>query len=161
MKSPRACTIDGVTYPSQTAAAAALGLTRQRIHQLATQVPAGPRRQPSPVPVTIDDVVYPSVAEAAKSLGVSYWAARYFAKTGRTTPPRSRRTAKAAAGPSKPPLRNAAKTLRRIVVTLDTSIWIARLPLPRQRAIAKARRILMEQECSLREPAHKSSDADG
>jgi len=150
----RPCTIQGISYPSQTAAAAALGLTRQRVHQLAARTPAGLKPRTTQTPITIDNVVYPSVAEAAASLGVSYWAARYFAKTGRATSLGSRRTGKGAVRRSKPPFRNAAKTLQRVVANLDASIWIVRLPLSQQRAIAKARRILIEQECFLRELDH-------
>lgn len=45
MRKLKPCTIGGVDYPSHVAAAAALGVTRQRIHQLAAQ--CGRRPPPS------------------------------------------------------------------------------------------------------------------
>ncbi len=47
--------------------------------------------------------------------------------------------------PHQPPVRNAIKLIRRIVATLEGSIWIRRLPPSNQCGIVKARQILQEQ----------------
>jgi len=149
MRKLKPCRIRGVAYPSHAAAAAALGLTRQRIRQLARQ-PGGDRKKPpGGKPVTIDGTTYASIADAANALAVSYWAARYFVRLG--TMPRRRRAMQATANPTArakphhPPVRNAVKVMRRIVLTLERSIWIRRLPPQNQCAIVKARQILQEQ----------------
>jgi hypothetical protein len=147
------CSIRGVDYPSRSAAAAALGLTRQRIHQLATLPSNGRKARARSKPVTIDGVTYPSVAQAAGALGVSYWVARYLAKLG-TVSRRCRRVpvsskASVIAKPDRPPLRNAIKIIRRVVVTLESSVWIRRLPQSHQRAIAEALNVLQRQAAAL------------
>jgi len=148
MRKLKPCCIRGVAYPSHAAAAAALGLTRQRIHQLARQ-PGEDRRKPQGgKPVTIDGTTYASVADAADALAVSYWAARYFARLGTAPQRRAMRTkanSTARAKPRHPPVRNAIKVMRRVVLILEGSIWIRRLPPQNQCAIAKARQILQEQ----------------
>ena len=153
MSKLRPCSIRGVDYPSRSAAAAALGLTRQRIHQLATQPSNGRKARTRSKPITIDGVTYPGVAHAAGALGVSYWVARYLAKLG-TVSRRCRRApaslkANATAKPDRPPLRNAIKTIHRVVVTLERSVWIRRLPQSNQRAIAEALTVLQQQAASL------------
>lgn len=147
MRTPKPCTIRGVAYPSHAAAAAALGVTRQRIHQLAAQIPNGRVIRTGGKPVTIDGVTYSSTAQAAGALGVSYWAARYLARSGATAqrgkPPRP-----SVSGSTKadhPPTRNAVKILRRVAGLLESSVWIRRLPLPHHCEIAKARHILQQQ----------------
>lgn len=151
MSKLKPCSIRGVDYPSRSAAAAALGLTRQRIHQLATLPSGGRKAPPRSKPVTIDGVTYPGVAHAADALGVSYWVARYLAKLGtvsrrcRPTPASSTAIAK----PDRPPLRNAIKIIRRVVVTLESSVWIRRLPLSHQRTIAEALTVLQQQAAAL------------
>src|SRR5262249_42252246 len=68
MRKLKPCCIRGVAYPSHAAAAAALGLTRQRIHQLARQ-PGEDRKKPQGgKPVMIDGTTYASVADAADAL---------------------------------------------------------------------------------------------
>jgi hypothetical protein len=131
MSKLKPCSIRGVDYPSRSAAAAALGLTRQRIQQLATLPSDGRTAGARSKPVTIDGVTYPGVVHAAGALGVSYWVARYLAKLG-TVSRRSRRApasskTRAIAKPDRPPLRNAIKVIRRVVVTLESSVWIRRL----------------------------------
>jgi len=147
MRKLKPCSIGGVAYPSHAAAAAALGLTRQRIHQLAGQSEGGRKVRTGCKPVMIDGVRYPSTTAAAGVLGVSYWVARYLAKSGtamrrtRKPPPSAARKAK----PDRPPLRNAIKILRRMAATIETSVWIRRLPDARRCEIARARHILQEQ----------------
>lgn len=136
MSKLKPCSIRGVDYPSRSAAAAALGLTRQRIHQLAKQPLNGCKVRAGSKPVAIDGVTYGSVAHAAAALGVSYWA------------PASLK-ARAVAKPDRPPLRNAIKIIRRVVVTLESSVWIRRLPQSNQRAIAEALTVLHQQAASL------------
>jgi hypothetical protein len=153
MSKLKPCSIRGVDYPSRSAAAAALGLTRQRIQQLATRPSDGRKAGARSKPVTIDGVTYPGVAHAAGTLGVSYWVARYLAKLG-TVSRRSRRAsasskATAIAKPDRPPLRNAIKVIRRAVVTLESSVWIRRLSPSHQRAIAEALIVLQQQAASL------------
>jgi hypothetical protein len=143
----RPCSIRGVAYASHAAAAAALGLTRQRIHQLAAQTQEHRTIRARVKPVTIDGVTYASMAEAAGALGVSYWVARYLARSGTATR-RARRPTNLATTNARrehPPTRNAVKLLRRMTALLDSSIWIKRLPAPRRRAIGKARHILDRQ----------------
>lgn len=147
MSKLKPCSIRGVDYASHSAAAAALGLTRQRIHQLATQSSNGRKIRAGAKPVTIGDVAYPSIAGAAGALGVSYWVARYLARLGTATrrrklPPVSSR---AKAKLDQPPTRNAIKILRRMVIILDSSRWIRRLPELHKCEIAKARCILQHQ----------------
>ena len=169
MSKPKPCSIRGVDYPSRSAAAAALGLTRQRIHQLATQPLNGCRVRAGSKPVAIDGVAYASVSDAAVALGVSYWVARYLAKLG-TVSRRSRRApaslpATAIAKPDRPPLRNAIKIIRRVVVTLESSVWIRRLPQSHRRAIAEALTVLQQQAATLVEQESRElpgeSDAGG
>jgi hypothetical protein len=153
MSKLKPCSIRGVDYPSRSAAAAALGLTRQRIQQLATLPSDGRTAGARSKPVTIDGVTYPGVVHAAGALGVSYWVARYLAKLG-TVSRRSRRApasskARAIAKPDRPPLRNAIKVIRRVVVTLESSVWIRRLAPSHQRAIAEALTVLQQQAASL------------
>jgi len=153
MSKLKPCSIRGVDYPSRSAAAAALGLTRQRIQQLATLPSGGRKARARSKPVTIDGVTYLGVAHAAGALGVSYWVARYLAKLG-TVSRRNRRApasskARAIAKPDRPPLRNAIKMIRRVVVTLESSVWIRRLPPSHQRAIAEALTVLQQQAVSL------------
>lgn len=153
MSKPKPCSIRGVDYPTRSAAAAALGLTRQRIHQLATQPLNGCKVRAGSKPVAIDGVTYASVADAADVLGVSYWVARYLAKLG-TVSRRSRRApssfqATAITKPERPPLRNAIKIIRQVVVTLESSVWIRRLPQSHRRAIAEALTVLQQQAASL------------
>jgi len=153
MSKLKPCSIRGVDYRSHSAAATALGLTRQRIHQLATLPPDGRKARARSKPVTIDGVTYPGVAHAAAALGVSYWVARYLAKLG-TVSRRSRRApaslqARAIAKPKRPPLRNAIKIIRRVVVTLESSVWIRRLPQSHRRAIAEALTALQQQAATL------------
>lgn len=153
MSKPKPCSIRGVDYPSRSAAAAALGLTRQRIHQLATQPLNGGRVRARSKPVAIDGVTYASVADAAAALGVSYWVARYLAKLG-TVARRSRRApaslpATATTKPDRPPLRNAIKIIRRVVMTLESSVWIRRLPQSHRRAIGEALTVLQQQAATL------------
>jgi len=147
MSKLKPCSIRGVDYASHSAAAAALGLTRQRIHQLAVQSHNGRKIRAGARPVTIDDVTYPSVASAAGALGVSYWVARYLARLGTATRRRKRPPApsKAQARLDQPPMRNAIKILHRMVVILDSSRWIRRLPELHKGEIAKARCILQHQ----------------
>jgi hypothetical protein len=147
MRKLKPCSIRGVVYASHAAAAAALGLTRQRIHQLAAQPQEGRKVRACAKPVTIDGLTYPSTAEAAGALGVSYWVARYLARSGTATR-RARPPAITAAMTTRrehPPTRNAVKLLRRMATLLDSSIWIRRLPAPCRREIAKARHILERQ----------------
>jgi hypothetical protein len=147
MRKLKPCSIRGVAYPSHAAAAAALGLTRQRIHQLVAQPHNGRKARVPSKPVTIDGVTYPGIADAASALSVSYWTARYFARLG-TMPRRRKRppdASEARAKPDQPPLRNAMKIIRRAAMTLESSVWIRRLPLSNQRAIASARHILQQQ----------------
>ena len=153
MSKLKPCSIRGVDYPSRSAAAAALGLTRQRIHQLATQPLNGCRVRAGSKPVAIDGVAYASVSDAAVALGVSYWVARYLAKLG-TVSRRCRRApvsskASVIAKPDRPPLRNAIKIIRRVVVTLESSVWIRRLPQSHRRAIAGALTVLQRQAAAL------------
>lgn len=153
MSKLKPCSIRGVDYPSHSAAAAALGLTRQRIHQLATQPCNGRKARARSKPVTIDGVTYPGVAHAAEALGVSYWVARYLAKLGTVSrrcrrPPASLKAGEIAK-PDRPPLRNAIKIIRRVVVTLESSVWIRRLPQSNQRAITEALSVLQRQAASL------------
>ena len=65
MRKLKPCWIRGVAYASHAAEATALGLGRQRIHQLARQAGDGRRRRPASKPVTIDGTTYPCVADAA------------------------------------------------------------------------------------------------
>jgi hypothetical protein len=145
MRKLKPCSIRGVSYPSHSAAAAALGLTRQRIHQLAAQSESGYRTRKVCKPVTIDGVTYPSTAEAASALGVSYWVARYLAKSGTMARCCRPRTTCSSAKPNQPPTRNAIKLLRRMACDLEASIWIRRLPMPQRRQIVKACRLLQQQ----------------
>ena len=147
MRKLKPCSIRGVAYPSHAAAAAALGLTRQRIHQLAAQEDGGRKVGRQCMPVTIDRVTYSSTAEAAGALGVSYWVARYLARSGRPTRRPRSPTASSSAGakPDQPPLRNAVKLLRRMAATLESSIWIRRLPESCRCEIAAARHMLERQ----------------
>ena len=153
MSKLKPCSIRGVDYPSRSAAAAALGLTRQRIHQLATQPLNGCKVRAGSKPVAIDGVTYGSVVDAAAALGVSYWVARYFAKLGTASRRRPRApaslNARAVAKPDRPPLRNAIKAIRRAVATLESSVWIRRLPSSNRRAIAGALAVLQRQAASL------------
>ncbi len=147
MRKLKPCSIGGVAYPSHAAAAAALGLTRQRIHQLVAQPEGRCKVRNGCQPVTIDGVSYPSTTEAAGALGVSYWVARYLAKSG-TAMRRTRKPPQSAAEtakPDHPPTRNAIKILRRMAATLESSVWIRRLPDSRRCEIARARHILREQ----------------
>jgi hypothetical protein len=153
MSRPKPCSIRGVDYPSRSAAVAVLGLTRQRIHQLAAQPLNGCKVRVGSKPVVIDGVTYASVAGAAAALGVSYWVARYLAKLG-TVSRRSRRApaslqARAIAKPERPPLRNAIKIIRRVVAMLESSVWIRRLPQSHRRAIAEALTVLQQQAATL------------
>jgi len=98
-------------------------------------------------PVTIDGVTYPSTAHAAGVLGVSYWVARYLARSGAAAQRRKPRRP-SGSGRTKtehPPTRNAVKILRRVAGLLESSVWIRRLPLPHHCEIAKARHILQQQ----------------
>jgi hypothetical protein len=79
--------------------------------------------------------------------------ARYLAKLG-TVSRRSRRApasskTRAIANPDRPLLRNVIKVIRRVVVTLESSVWIRRLPPSHQRAIAEALTVLQQQAASL------------
>jgi|SRR5215813_3116519 len=153
MINPKPCTIGGIAYPSQSAAAIALGLTKQRIHQLLTEPY---HRQNTTTKarshVTIDGTAYESTAAAARALGVSYWAARYLVKLGGWPRCHKRRTAATRKSrPRQPPMRNAANIIQRTVDILATSIWIARLPISQQCKIAKAREILQNQADALME----------
>src|SRR5215468_11782725 len=106
MRKLKPCTIRGVAYPSHAAAAAALGLTRQRVHQLAAQTPNGRKIRTAGKPVTIDGVTYLSMAEAAGALGVSYWVARYLVRSGTAAARRGKRpppSGDASAKPERPP----------------------------------------------------------
>ena len=153
MRKPKPCSIRGVAYSSHAAAAAALGLTRQRVHQLAAQAEDGRKLRIGSKPVTIDGVTYPSTAEAADALGVSYWVARYLARSG-TAARRCRRSPAANGAPPKaghPPMRNAIKILRRTAALLESSVWIRRLPASHHCEIAKARHMLQQQADSLAE----------
>jgi hypothetical protein len=154
MRKLRPCTIGGVDYPSHVAAAAALGVTRQRIHQLAAQRPKGRKIQTGGKPVTIDGVTYSSTAQAAGALGVSYWVARSLAQSGTAAQcgQRRRPSGPGCAKPDQPPTRNAVKILRRVAGLLESSIWIRRLPPPHHCEIAKARHILQQQADLLAEP---------
>jgi hypothetical protein len=145
MRKLKPCSIHGVTYPSHSAAAAALGLTRQRIHQLVAQSESGRKVRKGCKPVTIGGVTYRSTAEAASALGVSYWVARYLAKSGQVTRRCRQRTTCSSAKPNQPPTRNAIKLLRRMAGDLKGSIWIRRLPLPQRRQIVRACRMLQQQ----------------
>jgi hypothetical protein len=147
MRKLKPCSIHGVGYPSHSAAAAALGLTRQRIHQLVAQSECGRKVGNRCKPITIGDVTYRSTAEAAGALSVSYWVARYLAKSGKATRRCRQRAACPAtkANANQPPTRNAVKLLRRMAAVLQSSVWIRRLPLPHHREIAKAGRILQRQ----------------
>jgi hypothetical protein len=145
MRKLKPCTIGGVDYPSHAAAAVAIGVTRQRIHQLAAQMPNGRKIRTDGKPVTIDGVTYPSTADAAGALGVSYWVARYLARSGTAAQRGKRRRPSGSAKPDHPPTRNAVKILRRMAGLLESSIWIRRLPSPHHCEIAKARHILQQQ----------------
>jgi len=147
MSKLKPCSIRGVDYPSHAAAAVALGLTRQRIHQLAAQPLNGCKIRTGSKPVTIGGVSYPSTAQAAAALSVSYWVARYLARLGTATRRRKRPPASSDAKTKtdQPPMRNAIKILRRMVVILDSSCWIRRLPELHKHEIVKARRILQHQ----------------
>jgi hypothetical protein len=146
MRKLKPCSIHGVTYPSHSAAAAALGLTRQRIHQLVARS-GSPKVSNRCKPVTIGGVTYRSTAEAASTLGVSYWVARYLAKSGKATRRCRQRAACSSANgnASQPPTRNAVNLLRRVAAVLQSSIWIRRLPSCHYREIVKAGRILEQQ----------------
>jgi len=163
MRKLKPCTIRGVAYPSHAAAAAALGVTRQRIHQLAALAPNGRKIRTGGRPVTIDGVTYSSTAEAAGALGVSYWVARYLvrsgmaARRGKRPPP----SGSASAKPERPPTRNAAKLLHRIAGMLESSVWIRRLPSPHHCEIAKARHILQQQADLLAEPGRSGGNEPG
>ena len=87
------------------------------------------------------------MAEAADALGVSYWVARYLARSGRATrrAPRPAISAAAKARREHPPTRNAIKLLRRVAAIFESSIWIRRLPAPSRCEIAKAHHILQRQ----------------
>lgn len=152
MRKLKPCSIRGVAYPSHAAAAAALGLTRQRIHQHATQANGGREVRRQGMPVTIDGVSYRSTTEAAGALGVSYWVARYLARSGTATrrakSPMASPNAKAK--PDQPPLRNAIKLLLRTAVILESSVWIRRLPESHRYEVARARHILQQQADLLR-----------
>lgn len=71
---PKPVTINGVTYPSQHAAARALGVTDAAIRKrLKNGVPLSRKFAKYTVPVGTDDGrVFPSVTEAAHALSVSY-----------------------------------------------------------------------------------------
>jgi hypothetical protein len=162
MRKLKPCSIRGVDYPSHSAAAAALGLTRQRIHQLAVQPHNGRKLRAGTKPVAIDGVTYRSVADAAAALGVSYWAARYIAKSG-TLPLRPQRAAlaKPAPKPDRPPLRNAIKIIRRVATTLECSTWIRRLPASNRCAIAEACHLLQQQADLLADQEARGREGEG
>jgi hypothetical protein len=147
MRKLKPCSIRGVSYPSHSAAAAALGLTRQRIHQLVAQPESGRKVGRGRKPVTIGGVTYPSTAEAASALSVSYWVARYLAKSPKVTRRCRRRAAhsSAKARSNQPPTRNAVNILCRMAAVLRSSVWIRRLPLSHYREIVKAGCILQQQ----------------
>ncbi|MBC6437127.1 MAG: hypothetical protein GDA52_03060 [Rhodobacteraceae bacterium] len=83
MKNP--ITIRGVTYPSQAAAARALGVSTSSVARLAR------RGEPDSIgigtksgqPITIRGVTYPSQAAAARALGISRQAVNDATRTGR------------------------------------------------------------------------------
>lgn len=66
----KSVTIRGKTYPSQIAAARALGVSRQRISQIVNKKER-PRKERSGFPTVIRGVLYPSQSAAARALGVS------------------------------------------------------------------------------------------
>jgi hypothetical protein len=83
-------TIRGVTYPSVSAAAEAIGVSADAIRKARRRgaldkVGLNPRGREHGLPVTIDDVTYPSVPKAAKALGMSYWAVRDIALEQKAT----------------------------------------------------------------------------
>jgi len=164
MRKLRPCTIRGVAYPSHAAAAAALGVTRQRVHQLAAQTPNGRKIRTGGKPVTIGDVTYLSTAEAAGALGVSYWVARYLVRSGTAAAARRGKRpppGDASARPERPPTRNAVKLLRRLAGMLESSVWIRRLSPAHHCEIAKARHILQQQADLLAELERSSGDETG
>ena len=163
MRKRKPCSIYGVSYPSHSAAAAALGLTRQRIHQLVAQSESGRKLRKRCKPVTIGGVTYLSTTEAARALGVSYWVARYLAKSGRVTRRCRQRAAcsMAKAESNQPPTRNAVNILRRVAAVLQSSVWIRRLPLSHYREIAKAGRILQRQAELLQSSAQNRPQRTG
>lgn len=71
---PKPVTINGVTYPSQHAAARALGVSDRAIYKrLKNGIPLSRKFAKHKVPVGTDDGrVFPSVTEAAHALAVSY-----------------------------------------------------------------------------------------
>jgi len=161
MSKLKPCSIRGVDYPSHAAAAAALGVTRQRVHQLAAQAQDGCKHRTGSKPVTIDGVTYPGTAAAAEALGVSYWVARYLARVG-TAARRWRRPPTAKDVPAKagrPPMRNAIKMLRRMADLLEASVWIRRLPASHHCEIAKARHILQQEADRLAELGRTGGNA--
>jgi len=144
MRQLKPCTIRGVAYPSHAAAAAALGVTRQRIHQLAAQTLNGRTIRTGGKPVTVDGVTYSNTAQAAAALGVPYWVARSLGRSG-TQRGKRRPSGSGSAKTDHPPTRNAVKILRRVAALLESSVWIRRLPPPHHCEIAKARHILQQQ----------------
>ena len=63
--------------------------------------------------------------------------------------------------PDRPPLRNAINVIRRVVVTLESSVWIRRLPPSHQRAIAEALIVLQQQAASLGEQESRAAQREG
>jgi hypothetical protein len=161
MRNPKPCTIDGTAYPSQSAAAIALGLTKQRIYQIVTSSCPKKTTVKHRSHVTIDGTIYESIAAAASALGVSYWAARHLARLRRWPRRRKRRTgATRRSAPKQPPVRNAAKIIQRTVDTLATSVWIDRLPTAYQNEIARACQILQKQVDALLAPIEAAPPPD-
>ena len=77
-------TIDGVTYPSQTAAAEALGvhvsaITKAKRRGTIARIGRGPYRAK---PITVDGVSYPSMSAAYRETGIHRRDLAYLLKTG-------------------------------------------------------------------------------
>ena len=74
---PKPITLEGRTFPSQSAAARHYGVDTSTIHRWAFMrfdKPPAPKRDPKPV--RIEGIFYPSIREAARQLPISYSAIR-------------------------------------------------------------------------------------
>jgi transposase len=84
---PVTVVVDGVQYPSVTAAAQALGVSRPTVDLWCQHHPARAWRVPTPphpgpgMPVVVDGVQYPSRAAAARALGVHATTIREWIRT--------------------------------------------------------------------------------
>jgi hypothetical protein len=84
----RPCVIDGMTFPTQRAAAEALGISYQAVSlRLKMAERRGPDWKPKPPgrakPVTVHGVAFPTMKAASEALGIPYGVIQHWARVGR------------------------------------------------------------------------------